>query len=370
MPKISEFLEVATTDVTSVVPIVEVGSTNRNKIISLTNLKTQLFAPATTSVLGVVKVGTSLTINGAGLLDVATPLPSQTGNANKFLKTDGAGSLTWSTVAGANTGNFIFAANDASLPLGSDMTLSTYQSGGNKESKLTLSTSTISSIDVGNNFRIRNGNGTGFEHDWLFDAVGTLTAPGRIITPAVEGANDELNIYSNWAKDTGISIYSVTDLESVTLTSDRIVAVVTNVGPSQKQWFFEESGNFKLPAGGDIVDSTGVSVLGGSGSSSVTTGETAPVGPSLGDLWYDTISGRTYIYYDSNWVDANPVDGNLTLAETFTLVPGEAPVSPSEGTLAVADGVLWDPAADGTRQLTIYLNGVWNIVSLLPVVTP
>jgi len=93
-------------------------------------------------------------------------------------------------------------------------------------------------------------------------SLNTITV-GRVTTPEVEGATNELNIYSNWAKDTGISIYSVTDLESVTLTSDRIVAVVTNVGPSQKQWFFEESGNFKLPAGGDIVDSTGVSVLGG-----------------------------------------------------------------------------------------------------------
>lgn len=93
-------------------------------------------------------------------------------------------------------------------------------------------------------------------------SLNTITV-GRAITSEVEGANDELNIYSNWSKDTGISIYSVTDLESVTLTSDRIVAVVTNVGPSQKQWFFEENGNFKLPAGGDIVDTSGVSVLGG-----------------------------------------------------------------------------------------------------------
>jgi hypothetical protein len=104
-------------------------------------------------------------------------------------------------------------------------------------------------------------------------SLNTITV-GRATTPEVEGANDELNIYSNWAKDTGISIYSVTDLESVTLTSDRIVAVVTNVGPSQKQWFFEESGNFKLPAGGDIVDSTGVSVLGGTSLSVITPDDT------------------------------------------------------------------------------------------------
>ena len=50
----------------------------------------------------------------------------------------------------------------------------------------------------------------------------------------------------------------------------------------------------------------------GGGGSSVTTSATAPVGPSVGDLWYDTASGRTYVYYDSSWVDASPEDGTGT----------------------------------------------------------
>ena len=50
----------------------------------------------------------------------------------------------------------------------------------------------------------------------------------------------------------------------------------------------------------------------GGGGSSVTTSATAPVGPTLGDLWYDTNSGRTYVYYDSSWVDASPEDGTGT----------------------------------------------------------
>lgn len=82
---------------------------------------------------------------------------------------------------GANTGNFIFASNDVSLAPGNAMTLSTYQSGGNKESKLTLSTTGLSSLDVGNNFRIRNGNGTGFEKDWTFGATGSITWPDASI---------------------------------------------------------------------------------------------------------------------------------------------------------------------------------------------
>jgi hypothetical protein len=51
------------------------------------------------------------------------------------------------------------------------------------------------------------------------------------------------------------------------------------------------------------------SLVTGGGGSSVTTSSTAPANPSLGDLWYDTASGRTYVYYDASWVDASPVDG-------------------------------------------------------------
>jgi hypothetical protein len=61
------------------------------------------------------------------------------------------------------------------------MTLSTYQNGGNKESKLTLSTSGISSLDVGNNLRITTGYGTGFEKVWTFGADGSLRLPDNTV---------------------------------------------------------------------------------------------------------------------------------------------------------------------------------------------
>jgi hypothetical protein len=41
-------------------------------------------------------------------------------------------------------------------------------------------------------------------------------------------------------------------------------------------------------------------------STLVSVGSTAPVSPATGALWYDTISGRMYIYYSGAWVDANP----------------------------------------------------------------
>ena len=123
----------------------------------------------------------------------------------------------------------------------------------------------IGNINVGSSSQLINGNATA-----SLGTDGLLTVSGRVVSEEIEGVANTLNIYSDWAKDTGISIYSETDLESVTLTSDRIVAVVANVGPLQKQWIFETDGDLLLPSGGDIKDAgTGLSVLGGGGSGNI-----------------------------------------------------------------------------------------------------
>jgi len=38
----------------------------------------------------------------------------------------------------------------------------------------------------------------------------------------------------------------------------------------------------------------------------ITASATAPVTHPDGTLWYDEVSGRLYVYYDSGWVDASP----------------------------------------------------------------
>jgi len=69
----------------------------------------------------------------------------------------------------------------------------------------------------------------------------------RLTLAELEGVNQELNIYSDWAKDTGISIYSATGAESVTLSSNGVVGVVTGVGPTQKEWVFDTNGQIQFP---------------------------------------------------------------------------------------------------------------------------
>lgn len=43
-----------------------------------------------------------------------------------------------------------------------------------------------------------------------------------------------------------------------------------------------------------------------SGTASISVGNTPPANPVIGALWYDIVTGRLYIYYDSYWVDSNP----------------------------------------------------------------
>jgi hypothetical protein len=84
-------------------------------------------------------------------------------------------------------------------------------------------------------------------------------------------------------------------------------------------WEFNTDGNLTLPAGGDILNSNGQSVL-----TPVTVGNTAQ--GAEGALWYNTEDGRTYVYALDTWIDASPAvvpgnmvgygqDGNITLNE-------------------------------------------------------
>ena len=67
----------------------------------------------------------------------------------------------------------------------------------------------------------------------------------------------------------------------------------------------------------NLWDPTANSGAGGwgttAGGASVTTSDTAPTTPKDGDLWYDSVGGRTYVYYNdgdtSQWVDIAPQGG-------------------------------------------------------------
>jgi hypothetical protein len=80
---------------------------------------------------------------------------------------------------------------------------------------------------------------------------------------------------------------------------------------------------------------------GGTGGASVTTSDTAPTSPADGDLWYDSVGGRTYVYYDdgttSQWVDAAPQGGGSSTPTKIEVGNTKAEVTDtgSNGTFTV-----------------------------------
>lgn len=77
------------------------------------------------------------------------------------------------------------------------------------------------------------------------------------------------------------------------------------------------------------------------GGASVTTSDTAPSSPSDGDLWYDSVGGRTYVYYQdpngSQWVDASPQGGGGTGGKILQVVTGTYNTQTAFTTTTMAD---------------------------------
>jgi hypothetical protein len=68
---------------------------------------------------------------------------------------------------------------------------------------------------------------------------------------------------------------------------------------------------------------------GGGGGASVSVGDTAPASPSEGDLWFDSSNLKSYIYYDSSWVEiggGTGGGGQYTVSDTAPTAPGTGDV--------------------------------------------
>jgi hypothetical protein len=159
------------------------------------------------------------------------------------------------------------------------------------------------SIRVGQGFHIASGEGVSIESidqtdpdnliykNWFFNLDGDLTLPaggdildsngasvlggGSSVASGVSITDDNLLIQLTDSNDDGLDIRSIvlngSDLEvaSTELSSDGFV-INTNVTGTRQQWVFDTDGDLTLPEGGDILDSTGTSVLGSSTGGGIT----------------------------------------------------------------------------------------------------
>lgn len=104
-----------------------------------------------------------------------------------------------------------------------------------------------------------------------------------------------------------------------------------------------------------IYHNSAWSLAGGSGASgaSVTVGDSAPPTPAAGDLWWDSDSGRLFLYYvdldSSQWVDASP---NITGSNGSNVFSG--PNAPGNA----VEGALWYNTTTG--QLYVFTSDAWQ----------
>lgn len=84
------------------------------------------------------------------------------------------------------------------------------------------------------------------------------------------------------------------------------------------------------------------------GGANITADVNPPASPTVGDLWYDTASGKTFVYYDNSWVDSNPssygpasdivVDrGTINGTVTFNRNLGSVHTFTLDGNLVITD---------------------------------
>jgi hypothetical protein len=95
------------------------------------------------------------------------------------------------------------------------------------------------------------------------------------------------------------------------------------------------------------------------GGASVTTSDTAPSTPVDGDLWYDSVGGRLYVYYQdpngSQWVDAAPQGGGSSTPTKIEVGNTKAEVTDtgSNGTFAVTTEGTERARVDSSGRLLI-----------------
>lgn len=95
----------------------------------------------------------------------------------------------------------------------------------------------------------------------------------------------------------------------------------------------------------------------GSGAS-LTISDTAPVSPSAGDLWYESDTGKTFLYYDSFWVE---IGSNSSGAIVLGGLNDVVLTSPTNGQVLKYDGTNWVNGIDDAGTTITSLDDIGDV---------
>lgn len=129
------------------------------------------------------------------------------------------------------------------------------------------------------------------------------------------------------------------------------IAIRINPGNHHLEWMHDV--NIVDPVDGQaLVYSAGVWVNGeGAGGGGLTVSETAPVDPAEGDMWFASAVAKTYVYYDSVWVEMSPAVAGPAGADGAPGADGADGAPGADG----ADGAPGPAGADGEAAFSSFL---------------
>lgn len=76
-------------------------------------------------------------------------------------------------------------------------------------------------------------------------------------------------------------------------------------------------------------------LIAGVGGGSITVSDTAPTSPTEGDLWYNSLDGSTYVFYDSFWVESSSAYAGPTGATGMVLATSPLSFDEATSTLSI-----------------------------------
>ena len=190
----------------------------------------------------------------------------------------------------------------------------------------------ITSLGTIANLSATNANITGVGTVAQFNATNTVLGVATITTASITNPTLGTIAHLN-ATNANIGVVTFTTATIGNLVGSPLSGVSTEftgqigiqsggvrIGVGVTQLNFVGAGNtFQYNPSTDTVDITISGGGGGGGGGSVSIGQTAPVNPSSGDLWFNIDIARTFVYYNeaalgvgssSFWVDASPFEAS------------------------------------------------------------
>lgn len=179
-----------------------------------------------------------------------------------------------------------------------------------------------------------------------------IDAGGRLTWGSGSSSGD-INLYRDSA--------SVLATDDILRAVSGLVTLTTNGTPTEA-----------LPNGAIAIDTTNNvfyyrsndtwnQVTADGGNASLTVSDTPPLEPESGDLWFESDTGKTFVYYDSFWVEVGE-SGGYVLAESISGNAATATKLATARTISltgdVSGSVSFDGSANASISATIQPNSI------------